>query len=196
MSGNGLKFYRTRKPHPLGGTEGIIDANDVVLLKVNCQWKFRGTTNTDVLRGLIHRIIEHPDGFSGEVVIFENGQMQGSFNGDPMAWGRYKRFPEAAGVHVNAEDETLTVDRLVNEVFTDAPVSSCLLDPVSGTFIADDNHSTDGYRRIVDAKISYPCFTTAGKHRIELRNGIWNGRGYAIQTKLCSWECLLRFAVI
>ncbi|MBA7473194.1 hypothetical protein ES707_08529 [subsurface metagenome] len=184
MSGNELKFYRTGKSHPWGGPDGIIEPHDVVLIKVNSQWKFRGTTNTDVVRGVIHRILEHPDGFSGEVVIFENGQMQGSFDGDPLAWGRYKKEPECAGVHVNAEDDTLTVDRLVNEVFAGASVSSFLLDPVCSNFIANDDHTASGYRKITDAMISYPCFTTTGKHRVELREGIWNGKGYDNNLKL------------
>lgn len=184
MSDNGMKLYKTGKKHPWGGENGSISANDVVLVKVNCQWKFRGATNTDVVRGLIHRILDHPDGFSGEVVIFENGQTQGSFDGDPIAWGRYKNEPECAGVHVNAEDDTLTVNRLVGEVYADAPVSSYLLDPVSDVFIGDDDHTKDGYRKIMDAQISYPCFTTAGKNRVELREGIWNGREYTNNLKL------------
>ena len=184
MSDNGLKLYRTRESHPWGGPEGIIEPNDVVLLKVNCQWKFRGATNTDVLRGLIHQILQHPDGFSGEVVVFENGQLEGGFDGNPPAWGAYKKYPDGAGVHVNAEDDTLTVERLVDEVFANAPVSSYLLDPVCRTFIANDDHSTDGYRKIVDAKVSYPCFTSTAGHRIELREGIWNGSGYDANLKL------------
>jgi len=190
MSDHELPLYRTDRSHPWGGPGGIIEPHDIVLIKVNCQWKFRGTTNTDVLRGLIHRILEHPDGFTGEVVIFENGQMQGSFDGDPVAWGRYKNIPEAAGVHINAEDDTLTVERLVKEVFATAPVSSCLLDSVSDTFIAQDDHTTDGYRKIAEAEISYPCFTTAGKNRVELREGIWNGKGYNKNLKLINLPVL------
>lgn len=184
MSEHGLKLYRTSKPHPWGGKVGLIDRNDVVLIKVNCQWKCRGTTNTDVLRGLIHRILEHPDGFSGEIVIFENGQSQGSFDGNPRAWSRYDSFPEVAGIYVNAEDHTLTVEYLVNTVFAGKAVSSYLLDPVYENFISDSDHSNDGYRKITDAKVSFPCFTTAGGHRIELREGIWNGSGYNNNLKL------------
>lgn len=189
-SDNGIKLYRTNKSHQWGGPKGIIDPKDVVLIKVNCQWKCRGTTNTDVLRGLIHRILEHPDGFSGEVVIFENGQKQGGFDGDPPAWGRYEDSSEIAGVHVNAEDDTLTVDYLVEEVFADYPVSSFLLDPVCETFISKKDHSTNGFRKIVDAKISYPCFTSEGGNRIELREGIWNGSGYNENLKLINLPVL------
>ncbi len=70
LADSGFKLYNTNKTHPWGGSAGLIEADDVVLIKVNCQWKCRGTTNTDVLRGLIHRILEHPDGFNGEVVVF------------------------------------------------------------------------------------------------------------------------------
>lgn len=88
-----FKFYRTNKIHPWGGPAGLIDADDVVLIKVNCQWKCRGTTNTDVLRGLIHRILEHPDGFNGEVVIFENGQGRGGFDGITQGGSAYSSWP-------------------------------------------------------------------------------------------------------
>ncbi len=118
---NGVEFYRTEDDHPWGGPNGIIDRGDVVLIKVNCQWKCRGTTNTDVIRGLIYRIIEHPDGFNGEVVIFENGQGVGAFNGFPRFGGYYSQWPEIDnGIYVNAEQETvLTVDYLINTVFKD-----------------------------------------------------------------------------
>jgi hypothetical protein len=181
---NGVEFYRTDSDHPWGGSGGIIDRDDVVLIKVNCQWKCRGTTNTDVIRGLIYRILEHPDGFNGEVVVFENGQGQGSFNGDPNSWGHYSPWPEIDnGIYVNAEEETvLTVDYLVNTVFKAYPVSSYLLDPIRSTFISGSDHSTDGYRIVSD--VSYPCFTTTGGNRIELREGVWNGSGYDANLKL------------
>ncbi len=184
LSGSGVKFYRTDAGHPWGGPAGIIDRGDVVLIKVNCQWKCRGTTNTDVLRGLIYRILQHPGGFEGEVVIFENGQGEGSFEGDPRSWGYYSTWPHIDnGVYVNAEEETiLTVDYLVSTVFKDYPVSSYLLDPIRSNFISGSDHSTDGYRTISD--VSYPCFTTPGGNRIELPQGIWNGSGYDTNVKL------------
>src|SRR4030042_4238871 len=74
MADNGLKFYRSSGGHPFAGSSGLIAAGDVVLLKVNAQWKYRGCTNSDIIRGLIQRILDHPDGFSGEVVIIETGQ--------------------------------------------------------------------------------------------------------------------------
>jgi uncharacterized protein (DUF362 family) len=184
LAANGVKLYQSNVGHPWEGPQGILDSNDVVLIKVNCQWKCRGTTNTDVLQGLIYRILEHPGGFTGEVVIFENGQGVGAFDGYPRKGGSYSAWPEIDnGVYVNAEEETsLTVDYLVNSVFKDYPVSSYLLDPIRSNLISDSDHSNDGYRLISD--VSYPCFTSAGGHRIELREGIWNGLGYDTNLKL------------
>jgi hypothetical protein len=189
FAANGLKFYQSDVGHPWEGPQGLIESNDVVLIKVNCQWKCRGTTNTDVLRGLIYRILGHPKGFSGEVVIFENGQGRGAFDGY-AGGGSYDAWPEIAnGVYVNAEQETiLTVDYLANSVFQNYPVSSYLLDPIRSNFISESNHSDDGYRSISD--VSYPCFTSAGGHRIELREGMWNGQGHDTNLKLINLPVL------
>ena len=175
LAANGLKLYRTDKPHAWGGTGGIIEADDVVAIKVNCQWKCRGTINTDVLRGLIHRILQHPDGFNGEVVIFENGQGRGGFDGLTQGGSVYDDYPDIAnGIYVNAEEENLlTVNYLVDTVFQNDPVSSFLLDSVRSSFIEGDDHAGNGYRKISD--VSYPCFTSAGDNRIELLDGIWKG---------------------
>lgn len=186
------KFYKSSQPGALSGPDGLIAANDVVLLKVNAQWKCRGGTNTDMLRGLIHRILQHPDGFHGEVVIFENGQ------GRPAAFdgihcdadkSEYKPFPELAGkVQVNAEQQDVaTIDYLVRTVFAGKPVSAFLMDPHAGVFIADNDHTTNGYRRIGAPGthcISYPCFTTARGNRIELKYGRWTGFDFAQNLKL------------
>jgi hypothetical protein len=173
-----LKFYRSSNETALSGPLGLIEPDDVVLIKVNAQWKYRGCTNSDLIRGLIQRIIEHPDGFTGEVVIFENGQSQGSLNGDALGWGSY---PDHS-VHANANDESHSFNYLVNTVFDNPRVSSYLLDPIRGNFIGDTDHSSNGYRRYED--VSYPCFTTAGGHRVELLEGIWQGTGYSQNLKL------------
>jgi len=89
MGSHGLKFHRTDKDTNIGGPNGLIDESDVVLIKVNAQWKYRGCTNSDVTRGLIQTILEHPEGFDGEIVLFENGQSGGSLDCDTMWGGRY-----------------------------------------------------------------------------------------------------------
>jgi hypothetical protein len=176
MGAKGLKFYRSKQKTILSGPTGMIRHNDVVLIKVNAQWKYRGCTNSDLIRGLIQKILEHPDVFTGEVVIFENGQGRGSLNCDTSA-----TYSDAE-VHANANDETHSFLYLVNKVFNDPRVSSYLLDPIRATFIEDTDHVSEGYR--IYQNVSYPCFTTAGGHRIELKKGIWKGNGYRRNLKL------------
>jgi len=65
MGREGLKFYRSFTPSLEAGPEGIIGADDVVIIKINYQWSERGGTNVDVLRGLVRRIVDHPDTFTG-----------------------------------------------------------------------------------------------------------------------------------
>ncbi len=178
MADYGLKFYRTGEDTNLGGEDGLIEKSDVVLIKVNAQWKYRGCTNSDVIKGLIQRILEHPDGFDGEIILFENGQGGGSFYCDTMWGGQY---PDT-GVHANAENEKHSFSYLVDTVFTDPRVSKYLLDPIRETFISKEDHSTNGYRKL--GKVSYPCFTTAKGSRIELREGVWNGMSYDQNLKL------------
>jgi hypothetical protein len=192
LSLNGTAFYRTARAGQLNSLKGLIAADDVVVLKVNAQWKCRGCTNTDMLRGLIHRILQHPDGFKGEVVIFENGQNRpAAFDGiNPDAnKTEYKPFPELEGkVRVNAEQqEVLTIDYLTGTVFAGKPVSSFLMDPYAQVFLGAGDHETNGYRRIGEPGtpcISYPCFTTKLGNRIELKEGRWTGSGYAQNLKL------------
>jgi hypothetical protein len=102
LAENGLKFYRTNKVHQWGGSAGIIAVDDVVLI------------------------------FNGEVVIFENGQGRGGFDGITQGGSAYDSWPEVDNeIWVNAEEQqVLTVDYLLYNVFKNDPVSSFLLDPV------------------------------------------------------------------
>lgn len=176
MGGRGLKFYRSSEKSTVSGPSGMIRADDVVLIKVNAQWKYRGCTNSDLIRGLIQRILDHPDGFTGEVVIIENGQGRGSLNCDTSA-----SYSDSS-VHANAQDESHSFLYLVNTVFNDPRVAAYLLDPIRSVIIGSDDHVTDGYR--IYENVSYPCFTTAGGNRVELREGLWQGSGYSRNIKL------------
>jgi len=177
MGRNGLKFYRSSLVQTLSGPQGLLAADDVVLVKVNAQWKYRGATNSDVVRGIIQRILEHPDGFLGEVVIFENGQGRGSLACDTKGTD----YADAA-IHANAVDERHSFQYLVDEIFRHPRVSAYLLDPIRRTFIGAADHTTQGYRKLEN--ISYPCFTTALGARVELKEGLWTGAGYRQNLKL------------
>ncbi len=176
LGAGGLKFYRTRKKDPLSSHKGMIAAHDLVLIKVNAQWKYRGCTNSDLIRGLIQVILEHPEGFTGEIVIIENGQGYGSL--ECAATTRYVDD----SVHANANQGHHSFTYVVDNLIADPRVSCFLLDPLNGRFIDGADHTTDGYRRLED--VSYPCFTTPGGRRVELAEGIWTGSGYARNLKL------------
>jgi len=174
---NGLKFYRTAATTALGGPQGLIASDDVILIKVNAQWKYRGCTNSDLIRGLVQRILDHPGGYTGEVVIFENGQGRGSLACDTSA-----SYGGDTTVHANANDESHSFLYLVNTMFNDPRVSAKLMDPVRSTFLASSDHVQDGFRKVEN--ISYPCFTTAGGRRVELREGLWTGSVHVPKLKL------------
>jgi uncharacterized protein (DUF362 family) len=176
MANNGLKFYRSPQVGVLSGPQGMIAPEDVVLIKVNAQWKYRGCTNSDLVRGIIQNILDHPGGFTGEVVIIENGQGRGSLNCDTSA-----NYSDDS-VHANANDESHSFIYLVNTVFSDPRVSYYLLDPIRSTFIGANDHQANGYRMYEN--VSYPCFTTPGGHRVELREGLWQGGQYTQNLKL------------
>ena len=177
MGRSGLRWHRSAATGETSGPAGLIAASDVVLLKVNAQWKYRGCTNSDVVRGLVQRILEHPDGFTGEVVIVENGQGRGSLRCDTSS-----SYGGDASVRANANDEGHSFVYLVEQVFRDRRVSAMLLDPIRSTFIGVDDHVTNGYRRFEN--VSYPCFNTAGGRRVELLEGLWTGSRHERNLKL------------
>jgi uncharacterized protein (DUF362 family) len=177
MGRSGLKLHRSATSGETAGPHGLIAAGDVVLVKVNAQWKYRGCTNSDVVRGLIQCILEHPDGFTGEVVIIENGQGRGSLRCDTSS-----SYGGDTSVRANANDESHSFIYLVEQVFNGRRVSAMLLDPIRSTFIGVDDHVTNGYRRLQN--VSYPCFNSAGGRRVELFEGVWTGSRHEQNLKL------------
>ena len=119
MGENGLKLYRSANETPLSGPSGMIQPDDVVLIKVNAQWKYQGCTNSDLIRGLIQAILDHPDGFRGEVVLFDNGQGRGSLNCSNTG----ANYPNTT-VHADANNQNQSFLYLVNTVFNDPRLSA------------------------------------------------------------------------
>lgn len=169
MGEKGLKFFRSSSETIMSGPEGIVASNDMVLLKINSQWKQRGMTNTDVIRGLVQRIVDHPDGFTGEVVIVENGQEQdylGSANENNDDTPDHSQsvekvvlgFPDDQGYRVSIYNWRLIGRTTVEEW--------------------DAGDGRDGYVLAGEYPLNYPKFTTARGTRISLRHGIWTGNGY------------------
>ena len=176
LSVGGLDFYRSKTPALLTSRKGLIAANDIVLIKVNATWKYRGNTNSDIVRGLIQAILEHPDGFAGEVVVFENSQGWGSLACDTAQ--HYNNSSVQANANKRHHSFTYVVDTLI----ADSRVSCRQLDPIGETIIDSEEHEVEGYRIYQD--VSYPCFFTAGGQGIELKEGIWNGTDYSQNLKL------------
>jgi hypothetical protein len=75
MENHGLLFFKT-----VSNPTGLIGRDDVVLIKVNCQWPERGGTNTDLIKSIMTKIVNHPEGFTGEIVVADNGQGRGSLD--------------------------------------------------------------------------------------------------------------------
>jgi len=168
MGREGTKLYQSATESLLSGPGGIIAADDVVVVKINYQWAERGGTNTDLLRGLLSRLLEHPDGFSGEIVICENTQFAGSAD-----------FDRAAN---NAEDRSLS-PRDVVSAFQQAGHPVSLHDWTAHRSVGvgeyADGDMADGY--VVYAydtqlagRISYPKFRTEAGTYVSLRDGIWD----------------------
>jgi len=184
MGNNGSKFYETNYSGLNGGHQGFIARDDVVLIKVNGQWRCRGATNSDVLRGIIQLILDHPEGFAGEIIIIENGQSQGSMDGTAGGWGSYPGL----GIQANAENPNHTYNFIANEVFHDYPVSTYLMDSLKTIYVDEDDHVKDGYRKL--GVVSYPCFTSKLGNRIELAKGIWKNGLYHNNLKLINLPVL------
>ncbi|MHA2088718.1 MAG: DUF362 domain-containing protein, partial [Promethearchaeota archaeon] len=125
MEIQGLYFYKNASQ-----SSGLIGQNDVVILKVNCQWPYNGGTNTDLVKSVINAIIAHPDGFTGEVIIADNGQGQGS-----MSYSQANSF-----------DHTQSNTDVANS-FVNHSVSTFLWDTLRSMTVDDfdDDDFTNGY---------------------------------------------------
>lgn len=172
MAGNGLKFYKSTTQGPLNGPEGLIAADDVVIIKVNSQWDERGGTNTDLVKSLIQAIVEHPDGFRGEVVVADNGQAQygSSGRGGSLDWGSS-----------NAQDHGQSMVDVVNGFKPKHRVSAYLWDRITSMVVSEyaDGDMEDGY--VVSTRVAtstssisaYPKFTTEYGSMVSFRHGIY-----------------------
>ena len=69
MQTKNIYLYKTAS-HP----SGIVGSDNIVVIKGNFQWTSRNTTSTDRIKGLIWQILQHPDGFTGEIIVCDNTQ--------------------------------------------------------------------------------------------------------------------------
>jgi len=160
MEIQGLYFYKNANR-----SSGLIGNNDVVILKVNGQWNYNGGTNTDLVKSVINALVGHPDNFTGEVVIADNGQGLGSMN----------HAQSNSFFHDQSNAEVAAMFDLYN-------VSTFLWDPIRSRTVDDfdDGDFTDGYVRNstwnsdTEIYVSYPKFTTEYGTYISFKEGVWD----------------------
>ncbi len=158
LAGQGIFLHKTDTQ-----PDGIVGSDDIVIIKGNFQWNGRNTTSADRIKGLINQILQHPDGFSGEILVCDNSQDIGTGIND------YDN---------NSEDRDQSVPDVVNTFFAKGfPVYilewELIWGAVAGEYSEGDYN--DGYVYDDYSKISYPKFMTpSGDYYLSLRYGIWD----------------------
>lgn len=177
MEEKGVYLHKTGE-HP----SGVVGAGNVVIIKGNFQWTSRNTTSTDRIKGLIWRILQHPDGFSGEILICDNTQDIGTGIGENDN---------------NSEDEEQSIPDVVGTFYAKGyPVYywdwSYMWDLVVDEY--SDGDYADGYVYEMETKISYPKFRSpSGGYYISLRHGVWDSTSAAYDS---SRICIIDFPVL
>jgi uncharacterized repeat protein (TIGR01451 family) len=167
MEAHGDYFYNT-VAHP----DGLFGSDDVIVIKVNNQWDGRNGTNTDIVKGVIYRLVQHPEGFTGAVIIAENTQ---NHNDD---W-----YHQPSGNNSQFQDQSYLE---VVQAFAGEGYHVCIADWKSiRTAFVDDydtGDNNDGY--VLDAednRLSYPKFQVncnGMNLRISMQQGLWSGASF------------------
>lgn len=166
MQSQGLPFYAQNS------SLGIIDRDDVVIIKVNSQWDERGGTNSDLVKAIVQAILDHPQGFAGEVVIADNGQGQ---------YGSTGRGGSLSYALNNAKDKAQSM-QAVADSFPDQKVSTYLWDTITNKKVGEygEGDMADGYMVCgpPDAQtkitVTYPKFQTKYGTYISFKLGVWD----------------------
>ena len=168
MQSRGLDFYRT--PSSPGG---LIASGDIVLLKINCQWAERGGTNTDLIRSVIQAVLDHPGGFTGEVIVADNGQAQfgSERNGGSLSWANANAVDRRqSSMHVinSFKQRGYRVTGVLWDEFTSVKVREFSAGDETNGFVVEDTVRGTGL------EISYAKFTTEYGTRVSFKEGIWD----------------------
>jgi uncharacterized protein (DUF362 family) len=174
MGGQGLNFYESGRDGENRGPDGLIGGGDVVLIKVNCQWDQRGGTNTDLLNALIRAIVDHPDGFTGEIIVADNGQ--GEDRGSQRLGGSFTYARN------NAEDRAQSVQRVVDSFAGSHRVSTYLWSDITEIQVGEYSQGDYGDGFVVNETrnsrtgimVSYAKFTTEYDTHVSFKRGIWD----------------------
>ena len=168
MNDNQIYFYKTT-----GNPYGLFGTDDVIIIKINAQWAERGGTNTDLLSNLIRAILNHPEGFRGEIIIADNGQAQfgSQGNGGSLNWSNAN----------SADRRTSTMDVIRSFRAAGHNVTGVLWDTFTSVRVEEfstgdmrDGYVVENTVRSTGLEVSWPKFTTEFGTRVSFREGIWN----------------------
>ncbi len=168
MASQGVDFYRSPDPGPLAGADGIIAAGDVVVIKINYQWSERGGSNMDVLSGLIRNLVDHPDGFTGEIIVAENAQFASTsdFDRDDNNAQDLSLSPRDVVEHFQTLGYNVTL-------FDWTPIRYTSVDEYSAGDLSDGYVVYD-YDSQLQGRLSYPKFQSTAGTYVSLRDGVWD----------------------
>jgi hypothetical protein len=172
MTSNNFMFYET------SGNNGIVGANDIVIIKGNFQWEYTLSTNTDRIKGLIWQILQHPDGFNGEILVADNDM-------------NVRNWDECN----NSFDTEQSILDVVNTFKAKGyPVDVAEWDAIMNNTVTEysDGNMSDGFTYDNSSKVSYPKFITPAGNYVSLKHGIWNNSS---STYSRDDLCIINFAV-
>jgi len=162
-------LYRTAA-HP----DGVVGADNVVIIKGNYQWSSRNTTSTDRIKGLIRRILDHPGGFTGEILVCDNTQDIGAIDHhDNNSEDSSQSILDVVGTFAAKGYPVYWLDW--NSIWDDVAVEYDLGD------------YSDGYVFEEATKVSYPKFRSpSDNYFVSLRYGLWDSSAAAYDAaRLC-----------
>jgi hypothetical protein len=163
MQTHGLYFHKTNSR-----PGGLIGKDDVVVIKANFQWRNRLSTNTDRIKGVIWQILNHPDGFDGEIIVADNGSEQIQ----PEAY--FCGFSQYAN---NSHDTDQTIMDVVNVFKAKGyPVDWYVIDDLNNDIVSEYSalDFDDGYLYNSTTKVNYPKFKTPGGNYISFKYGVYD----------------------
>ena len=172
MGDKDLPFYESKDEGRTHDPGGLIPRDAVVIVKVNSQWNERGGTNTDLVKAIIESVLAHPDGFTGEVVVADNGQAQYGAHGHGGSLDYEKN---------NAEDKGQSIQDVVDS-FPEHRVTTYLWDRITTRAVGEysEGDAEDGYIVEQDEDprtgitVSYPKFRTELGTPISFKHGVWD----------------------
>ena len=149
-------------------TNGIVGRDDIVLLKCNFQRRHRLGTNTDRIKGVIWQILNHPEGFKGEILVCDNEESQTSTASFLAGFNDYSN---------NSDDLEQSIVDVINTFKAKGyPIDYYAWDSLNTITVTEYNQGdlSDGYIFNQQTLTSYPKFQTSKGKYVSFKKGIWD----------------------